>query len=862
MAAGAHIRIDQATNPVPTGTYDQGRDDVRQAVQVQLVGDANSGGNVSPQWTLLDKPPGATASIASGSTFAATLTGDLPGPYRVQLLVNDGLAANGQIKVFRVTADSNGNAIDNGICPPAYGELASEGNAGGNARGYSVLYEAMLAATTPVVSFCRDLRTKVPNRHKRVHALYHDTTGDAGGGVFRWNASSTAPDNDGTIYTPAGVTTGRWEREYSGNAYHATWFGVKADGFYLTTASRTAAGANLTNGAAVFSAVMVGRKAVVREPSSIAAGTLTIAGGGSPVAQGTSTNVAVALPKIANEVAAVYQPASGGCIYVNGSYYAVLYVDPSTQQLTLFQASPTQTTQAWYTDTQTVTTVSAFNSTTSLALAASATVTQSGNVQAFIATDDTTAWDNAISACFLNKICELIAPSGYSGVSSNLGYTSKSNLTIRWPNPEGSALVDLRKVSSETPYPNATNYYGVLSFYLCDAIHIVGGSYDGSVPVLGCVHSAGGSVNNSGSRSGFTMLACTNSSFEDCRSVGFGARDEHLYVQGASPNFLFDRCRVVGNNNVSINFNGSGTGDDDVRVTGCWATGILLGSASFLVDACHITTLNHPRLVGGVTLANIGHGTLSNCQIHDINMQTAGTSLIDVFGGNLLDSSLSIIHNKMFRCNGLWDSGHGAPIHINNHGGTVLIEHNVVDKCAGYPSNARFIHVEGASLGQTIIGPNTLRGRTGCNMTIGIETSGVPAGSVTIKAGTYFGESITTKWILSAAVNTVSDLGGTADGTALTDADQTLTVTGGNKYVQQEATLTANRTKTLGTTGSPVAAEIIVIERRDGTNKTIAVVNGGGGGGTLYTFPASVKRKATFKYDGTNWALDRNERIN
>lgn len=92
------------------------------------------------------------------------------------------------------------------------------------------------------------------------------------------------------------------------------------------------------------------------------------------------------------------------------------------------------------------------------------------------------------------------------------------------------------------------------------------------------------------------------------------------------------------------------------------------------------------------------------------------------------------------------------------------------------------------------------------------------------------------------------------EGTALTDANQTLNVSGGNNYVQSTA-LTASRTKTLGTSGSPETGEIITITRTTTAAFTMPIVNGGGGGGTLYTFPSGGKRVADFRYDGTNWVL-------
>jgi hypothetical protein len=54
------------------------------------------------------------------------------------------------------------------------------------------------------------------------------TTGD-GGGLFRWDAASTATDNGGTIIKETAVTTGRWFRQYVG-AVQVKWFGALGNG--------------------------------------------------------------------------------------------------------------------------------------------------------------------------------------------------------------------------------------------------------------------------------------------------------------------------------------------------------------------------------------------------------------------------------------------------------------------------------------------------------------------------------------------------------------------------------------------------------------------------------------------------------
>jgi hypothetical protein len=93
-----------------------------------------------------------------------------------------------------------------------------------------------------------------------------------------------------------------------------------------------------------------------------------------------------------------------------------------------------------------------------------------------------------------------------------------------------------------------------------------------------------------------------------------------------------------------------------------------------------------------------------------------------------------------------------------------------------------------------------------------------------------------------------------AMGAALTDADATIQIGDGGRRVLPDATLTANRTVTLGTT-SAVAGDIIEIARIDTEAFTLAVVNGGPGAGTLLTMAVSAMLYGKFRFDGTNWAL-------
>lgn len=101
-----------------------------------------------------------------------------------------------------------------------------------------------------------------------------------------------------------------------------------------------------------------------------------------------------------------------------------------------------------------------------------------------------------------------------------------------------------------------------------------------------------------------------------------------------------------------------------------------------------------------------------------------------------------------------------------------------------------------------------------------------------------------------------------SQGAALSDLNLTRGLSNGSEFGLPNATLSANRTLTLDTTGTPATGEIIRVNRLDSNAFTYAIINGGPGAGTKLTFAASVRAAADFKFDGTNWQLDRVWRLN
>jgi hypothetical protein len=132
---GAQIAIDQ-DRPGPsvsTGTPGYGRDDL-------WLGRATHPRSVNTatlyEWTLLDKPPGSAAVLTNDTSQICTITPDLAGSYRLQLVIDGGGLSNTQIKILGCVKDINGVEVNSGWRVPALGEEPEEANFGGQLRGW------------------------------------------------------------------------------------------------------------------------------------------------------------------------------------------------------------------------------------------------------------------------------------------------------------------------------------------------------------------------------------------------------------------------------------------------------------------------------------------------------------------------------------------------------------------------------------------------------------------------------------------------------------------------------------------------------------------------------------------------------
>lgn len=537
---------------------------------------------------------------------------------------------------------------------------------------------------------------------------------------------------------------------------YAEWFGVKADGRRITDGIVTAGSKILQSSTAAFTPFDVGRSALLRTASGRAQDTLTVVSGNA-VATVNGAHQVADMPVIGGG-GATGQPASGGAICVGGNYVVVTFSVPSTNNFVL-ATTPTfnATGMPYYTETQLATTIVRYIDATHVELAHAATITES-SVLGFIATDDTTALDDCLRFAFSSGAVRVRLPGGLLGISTNLLYRGKSALTIAGP----CTLKDLRRSSLEYPFPNVDENLGALSFVQCDGIILEDISYDGSVSVLYTVHSAGGVSNASGSRIGLFMRTCTNSAYVRCGSESHGARDEHLYVDGDSANFTFDRCKVIQNNSVSMNcnagFDGLGVAAaKGLRFIGCRASGILVSSGSYVIEGCEITGDGLIGLGCGITVDCIGNGIIKGNTFHNIT-HFQGVGIIDAFG-NADTGAVLVIANNTFRdtLHPAYTGG-GALVHLNNFRGTAFISGNVSEVCESTAPGGRYVYVEGAQTGTVYIGANVWHGSPG--MTIGYAVhAAVPTASVVIAPGTCFDSNITTKWSLGAVCDFPVDRG-------------------------------------------------------------------------------------------------------
>lgn len=85
-----------------------------------------------------------------------------------------------------------------------------------------------LNGTPVVVSTIAALKALTGGAYPTVQVMGYFSSGDGGGGLFRWNSADSTSDNGGTVIAP-NSGSGRWNRVWDGSI-NVKWFGCKGDG--------------------------------------------------------------------------------------------------------------------------------------------------------------------------------------------------------------------------------------------------------------------------------------------------------------------------------------------------------------------------------------------------------------------------------------------------------------------------------------------------------------------------------------------------------------------------------------------------------------------------------------------------------
>lgn len=95
------------------------------------------------------------------------------------------------------------------------------------------------------------------------------------------------------------------------------------------------------------------------------------------------------------------------------------------------------------------------------------------------------------------------------------------------------------------------------------------------------------------------------------------------------------------------------------------------------------------------------------------------------------------------------------------------------------------------------------------------------------------------------------------DGAALPDASVNVApgTDNASRYTMAPATMSANRTDTVVTTGTLLPGQFLWIRCEDLGTHTLTIVNGGLAGGTLYVFGPSMAKaqELALQWDGVDW---------
>lgn len=603
--------------------------------------------------------------------------------------------------------------------------------------------------------------------------LGHSSANDGGGGVCYWDATATDEADNGTIF---GTGTGRWRRAWDGKTIHAAWFGVKADVRYITDAVVTGGSATVTSASLL--AEDLGKSVLVNTPSQPVSGTATTTLNDNFVS-GTGDSWSTELAD------AVTGNVSGyGVCYINGTIYA-FYVAVDHGLYLLQRAVSSASGLTVYKETQLASTVlSASDGSIGIA---HTPVVSGTSVDMIVGTDDTAAIRAAIATALAVGATEVVLPAGNIGISGNIGITDVHGFTIRGAGINSTVLVDLRKASTEYPYPVADSYFGALSAFECSNVTFSDMSYDGSVPRIGMAHSSGGVINTSGARIGFFMRHTPGGAFIALGAGGnCGARDEHCYADGESPDFVARDCVINPANGNAINL-----GFGDLKGKGCLIVNNVLNSAYSCIQVSSgsaIVSNNECSQdvdifsVGtdAVVLDIVGRAKFTNNIIRDVDSASFGVAAVSCYGnGALADTVIEISGNTIMNVASGWQNGEAGAFSLRNFGGSAIISGNDVHNCTAFATGGKFVDVSGVGAAASTVFVRDNKFGSGSNMTVGVNVDAAFTGTVVVRDNVYapgITSRVAGKYTDNPSILSVTTTGG---GTALTTHDAVIVTANG-----------------------------------------------------------------------------------
>lgn len=676
-----------------------------------------------------------------------------------------------------------------------------------------------------------------------------------------WVGSIVLRDENLNTYVIDVVTASVAAVASSNTVIYAVTYGVKADGRKVTDGVIAVNSNVLTSATASFTQGDVGKRVLLRVPTNASPGTAALVSGNVLINGSGTPAYLTNIPNVSGV------PLNGGGIYVDGEYFAIVLVLNDTQ--IQVQTAPTHSISGvtLYRETQVATTIASVTDATHAVLAVTgASLPVAGtSLLATIASDDTTAMTAAITAAAAQAAAELRLPAGLIGLTDNLYFTGVSYFTITGQGYDKSVLTDMRLCSFETPVAGRLiDNYGLLSFKACTGVHLQGFSVDGSVPIFGYPHTTGGIVNNSGGRIGIFFRNCISCSLLRCGSVGYGARDEHIYADsnlGTANDWRVEDCELLQTNGNSINGGGLGTGIY-IRGNRCNSgyTCISLTCNDALVlnnDIFQITGFTQGNGAGMVLLETKAAGRIifAGNTLRDADSHLYSTAAVTVRGQASDTSSFVCLRGNSYdNLTGYFYNGNSAVIRITQMKGTVVVDDETFDQITAGATGGTFIEVDHANTERVFIGGGcVLRGRAGSNMTRGIVVdSTVPAGKVTVSDRIQYGESVTTRidvGAVTAGILTSGNqlLNAATGGTVVLDNGLDSVVQTGNgaeTFTVPDARFFAGGVKRIRITNSPLQLGTTTIQSAGG--RTIS-----GLASVTLTGPGWIELEG----DSSNWQI-------